>query len=223
MKQCPTCGAEVQSEWTLCPACMSKLPSQITSPTLVQQPPGPVTFDAAAEVPDTPPSSSQVSAPPGAPVPGPAPIEAPPAGKPPEKRDLVKTLTHPVLLGLVGALVIFLVLGLMLPGGLSNLFDGKSVDARTVTPITPGTTPSLAAVNTVVSLTPVNTTVNVTAAPPTTPTTAPPVKPLQTVTVNQTYNPGHTLSPYMQNGGGGDGTWKYEPISVGTPANIQTQ
>ena len=220
MKQCPTCGADVQPEWSLCPSCMSKLPSLITSPTVVQQPAGPVTFDAAAEVPETPPSGSQVSAPPGAPAPSPAPIEAPPAGKPPEKRDLVKTLTHPVLLGLVGALVIFLVLGLMLPGGLSDLFGGKSVDARQVIPITSGTTPSLAAFNTVVPLTPVNTTVNVTAVPP--PTTAPPVKPLQTVTANQAYNPGKTLSPYIQNGGGGDGTWRYEPTSVATLTNIET-
>lgn len=224
MKQCPTCGAEVQSEWTLCPACMSKLPSLITSPTVVQQPPGPVTFDAAAEVPEAPPSESQVSSdPPDVPAPGPIPIETPPAGKPPKKRDLVSTLTHPVLLGLVGALVIFLVLGLMLPGGLSDLFGGGSVNTRPVTPISTVTPPIFAATNTVIPLTPVNTTVNVTAAPPqTTPTAIPSVKPVQTVTLNQTYNPGHTLSPYLQNGGGGDGTWRYEPTSVGTLTYVQT-
>jgi hypothetical protein len=133
----------------------------------------------------------------------------------------MKTLTHPVLLGLVGALMIFLVVGMLLPGGFSDLFGGKSVDTRTVTSITPGTTPSLAA-NTVVPLTPMNTTVNVTAVPQTTPTTIPTVQPSQTVAVNQTPHVDHTLSPYLQNGGGGDGTWKYEPTSVGTIANLQT-
>jgi hypothetical protein len=133
----------------------------------------------------------------------------------------VAILTHPVVLGLVGALVIFLVLGLMLPGGLSDLFGGKSVDARPVTLITPGTTPSLAA-NTVVPLTPMNTTVTVSAVPQTTLTTVPTVTPSQTVVTNQTSSPGKTLSPYLQNGGGGDGTWRYEPTSVTTLTYVQT-
>ena len=221
MKQCPSCGAEVQPEWTLCPACMSKLPSLVTSPTVVQQSPGPVTFDAVAEVPETPSAWSTPSTPPGKPAPDPAPQEAPAAGKPPEKRDLVAIITHPVVLGLVGALVIFLVLGLMLPGGLSDLFGGKSVDARPVTLITPGTTPSLAA-NTVVPLTPMNTTVTVSAVPQTTLTTVPTVTPSQTAVRNQTSLPGKTLSPYLQNGGGGDGTWRYEPTSVTTLTYVQT-
>jgi beta-lactamase superfamily II metal-dependent hydrolase len=131
-----------------------------------------------------------------------------PAGKPPVKPDLVTTLSHPVLLGLVGALVIFLVLGMLLPGGLSALFGGKSVDASPVTSLSSVPPTTVAAANTVIPLT--------------TPTAALSVTSSQTVTATQAYNPGNTLSPYLQNGGSGDGTWKYEPTSVETPTNIET-
>lgn len=188
MKQCPNCGTEVQAEWTLCPACGS-------STSGVQQSPGPVSFDAAADAPDTSPAAPTSKA-------------GSPAGKPPVKPNLVTTLTHPVLLGLVGALVIFLVLGMMLPGGLSTLFGGKSVDASPVTSLSSGTPTPLAAANTVIPLT--------------TPTAASSAVPSQTVAATQAYNPDNTLSPYLQNGGGGDGTWKYEPTSVETPTNIET-
>jgi hypothetical protein len=146
---------------------MSELPSQVTSPTEVQQPLAPATSDAAAEVPDFT-SWELVSSS----TPGPAQKTAPSAGKPPEKHDMEEILNNPMLLGIIGALVIFLVLGLaqglLMPGGLSSPFGGNSVNASSPTLITPGITPSLTLINTAVPQTTSNSVASTSPAAPTT-------------------------------------------------------